>query len=123
MGYRMKDQERHIISRIFPTMVAVWRGDVGLYRMLWLYLFVGFVGLAIPMNFVRGLGYQPSGKIWVIYSLGLVAYACFVCIGTWKAADKHAGSFVIKVMTKFTILLIYIIMSTGLLYGLTSSMR
>lgn len=116
-------QETGIIERTIPTMVAAWRGDIGLYRMLWLYMFVGFVGLAIPINFVRILGYQPTGTPWVIYSLGIVGYACFVCVGTWKSADKHQGSFFVKAMIKLTILLIYIIMASGFLYGIASTLR
>ena len=114
-------QESGIIERTFPTIVAVWRGDIALSRMLWLYMFVGFVGLAIPINFVRVLGFQPSGIPWVLYSVGLVCYACFVCVGTWKSADKLQGSLFVKFMVKLTILLIYINMSAGFLSGVISA--
>ena len=110
-----------LTQRHFPTARAIWRGEVPLFRMIFLYLFVGTLGLSIPINSIRALGHQPAGGFWVVYSLGLIAYVCFICIGTWKAADDHEGSMIIPLMTKFTILVIYIVMGSGFLFGLFQS--
>jgi hypothetical protein len=111
------------IAQKLPTAAAIWNGEVGLYKMLWFYFFAGFVVLAIPINFVRGFGYEPQGPFWVAYSLGLVFYACFICVGTWKSADHFRGPRLVALMAKLTILLVYIIMGSGFLYGMSLALR
>ena len=111
------------ISENFPTAISIWNGEIGLYKMLWFYFFAGFVVLAIPINVIRSLGYQPHGPFWVAYSLGLVFYACYICVGTWKSADHFQGPRIVPIATKLTILLVYIIMGVGFIYGISLSVR
>ena len=111
------------IADKFPTATMIWIGEIGLHRMLWFYFFAGFVVLAIPINVVRSLGFQPQGPFWVLYSLGLVFYACFICVGTWKSADHYQGPRLIAIMAKLTILFVYIIMGSGFVYGISLSLR
>ena len=108
------------LRRMCPTAIAIWCGEVPLPRMMFLYYFTGIVGLSIPINGIRIFGFQPEGPLWVTYSIGLLVYTCFVSVGTWKSADHYDGSatFLIRFMTKGTILAVYLIMCIGFLVGL-----
>ena len=104
-------------GRLFPTAADIWRGRVGLRRTVWLYGFVGAVGLAIPMNFARGFGVNPQNALWFGYALALVAYSCFICVGIWRSAGRYQGGRLLPVMARVTVVLVWLIMGVSFAYG------
>ncbi len=108
---------RDSAGRLFPTAADIWRGRVSLRRTVWLYGFVGAVGLAIPMNFARGFGVSPQNPLWIGYALALVAYSCFICIGIWRSAGRHQGGRLLPLMARVTVVLVWLIMGASFAYG------
>ena len=104
--------------RLFPTAAAIWRGQISLGRAVWLYGFVGALGLAIPMNFASAFGIVPQNPLWIAYAVGLVGYACFVCVGIWRAAGRHEGARTLPNLARFTVVLVWLIIGASFAYGL-----
>jgi len=72
-------------------MGALWRGDIRLPVSFWVYGYVipFFIGLVFA---VLGFELTPGSLSAQLYVVGVLCYAFFWGVGTWRSANKYEGA-------------------------------
>ena len=105
-----------LVRRIRDRFLDIWRGKIPLWRMLWLYLGLGFIIVPLPLT-IRLALYPPYESLfWKSYALLIVAYAFIVLVGTWRSAGHGEVRRPLRFIVRFFIANIVVIMAAG--YGL-----
>lgn len=113
----MESGSEPLSRRIRSHLLALWRGKIALWRMLWLYLGLGFIVVPLPLT-VRLALYPPYESLfWKSYALLIVAYAFLVLVGTWRSAGAETVSRPARYLVRFFILNIVVIMVGGYAVG------
>jgi len=103
-----------------PTLMSLWRGEMPLYRAVWLYGAVGSLIFAFPINLVSLAGQKPTGSALLFYCFCLLVYTVVVCVGMWKSASRYEGAWFWPAITKFTVGVVCCIMTYAFVTPLAS---
>ncbi len=113
----MASGTQFLSRRLGCHILALWRGKIALWRMLWLYLGLGFIVVPSPLT-IRLALYPPYESLfWKSYAVLIVGYAILVLVGTWRSAGADTVKRPARYVVRFFILNIVAIMIGGYAIG------
>ena len=83
------------MDKIKATLTKLWNGDVKLAHTFWLYYFVG----VLVLRLITGLVSPALGII-------ALAWAGFMVMPIWRAADKYDGNNIFALLAKIAAVLV-----------------